>query len=67
MTIGRLYMQLERENINFRIKRSSIILVNLRSELKSCRYLLKQQHNLAKNLASKTTNLQQEPDCTGLL
>ena len=36
MTIGRLYMQLERENINFRIKRSSIILVNQRSELKSC-------------------------------
>ena len=36
MTIGRLYMQLETENINFRIKRSSIILVNQRSELKSC-------------------------------
>ena len=57
MIIVRVRIQSKRENINFRIKRFSIFLVNQTYELEPCLAIPLEQHDLAKNLASKTANL----------
>ena len=54
MIIGRLLIQSWKKNVNFRIKRSSIFLVNQKSELEPC---LAISLEIAKNFASKIANL----------
>ena len=64
MIIGRLRMHFKRENINFRIKRSRIFLLNQIYELEPCLAIplgMNTINNLTKSLAQKTANLKWQP------